>query len=236
MIHKYMVKNRKIALWYRIIAFVVSVVGVIFAVEIFHKGFNPTSLLYYTLQSNILVCIWFGVLTIKTMRVYIKNGKSGPCEFYPRASATVLFSIMVTFVIFWTLLAPIIPKAEMLLNPMSLGVHFITPLLMLADYIMFSTAGKLKKRDIAWFVAVPLIYFIQAMILGLCGVMYSTAHSPKLYHFPYPFMDYTIIGWWMMLSIPLIIVLLVAGGYLFLYLDKRRIKKQEMHTIKNEKN
>src|SRR5699024_7287997 len=127
--------------------------------------FDTVTLFAYTTQSNMLVIIFFGVLLIKSIgfKVTKSSVTIKSFGFYPRLSAYITLAILVTLIIFWTILVPINNNYPIFsFNNMS--VHLITPLLMLADYLIFNERGKLKKRDTYFSLIIPLCYIGEAII------------------------------------------------------------------------
>jgi len=218
-------KNRIFALNYRIMAFIVCLLGILASIGIFEGQFYETSLLYYTYQSNILVLGFFTVLIYKTTVDLQKKGKIGDNGYFPRINAGVLLAIMLTMVVYWGMLAPELVSSstwQSLFSFKNLAVHLITPLLVLFDYILFSEKGKLKKNDPFIFCIVPIVYLIQAMILGFSGVIYGITETGEIIHFPYFFMDYYLLGLWIIPYILGISLFYLGLGKILLYLDHRR--------------
>jgi hypothetical protein len=111
----------------------------------------------------------------------------------------------------------------------NLGVHLLCPLFMIADYIMFSEPGKLKKYDPFIFTAVPMGYFLQATILGLSGVNYSQ-EAGEILHFPYFFVDYYKTGGWVAMYAVVICAAYIGLGFLMWFIDYKRAKRASINT------
>jgi hypothetical protein len=105
--------------------------------------------------------------------------------------------------VFWALLAGTVDAAY-LRTFENLAIHAITPLLCLADYILFTQARHLKYRDVYYTCAFPLFYVVFAGIAGFAGYVYY--HIGEIEHpfssyihmvpvrFPYFFLDFDRIG------------------------------------------
>jgi hypothetical protein len=68
-------------------------------IGILKNAFNPVILLAYTVQSNILVAIFFGILLIRTIfKISSKDNavEERPYSFFPRLSAFITVVIFVT--------------------------------------------------------------------------------------------------------------------------------------------
>ncbi|MDR0976125.1 MAG: hypothetical protein LBM01_04205 [Christensenellaceae bacterium] len=225
-----MIKDRLFALIFRAAAFVIVLAGLLDTVGVFSGEFTPVSFFYYTIQSNILILGLFGYLTIKTAIAYKKDGRRGETGFNSRLSAMFLVAIMLTFCVFWAMLMPAYiteGRTAELWTFANLGVHFITPLLMLADYIMFSKGRALKRTDPFLFAIIPVIYLILATIFGLTGAsVFPTIDVDGVKtgstRFPYFFMDYDLTGWMCAFWIVLLSVVYIGASFALYLIDKRR--------------
>ena len=222
-----MIKDRKFALIFRAIAALFSLLGILATSGIFKGTFSFGAYLFYTTQSNILICGLFVYFLVKTILDYRKNGRYGFSSYAPRLHMYFTVAIIITFLVFWTMLAPTLSfGSSYLLTFDNLSVHTITPLLAVADYILFTKSGHLKKRDIFICMIIPVIYFIQATILGFSGVEYYVLDEVT-YYFPYFFIDYYNTG--ALVAVYVVVILaffmLLAFG---MYMLDRKWKKPEL--------
>jgi hypothetical protein len=198
---------------FRAFALLFTVWGVLATTGVFQNTFDPVLLLAYTIQSNIVVALFFGVLLVETLRKINRGGRVAahgkPYGFFPRLSMVVALAIFVTMVIYWAVLAPLSVQgggARKLLAVNNLAVHFIVPLLMLADYLMFTKRGLLKKYDPLLGTIIPYAYLLEVLPLGLTHtVRYDSLGNDSYY--PYIFLDIDRFGAW--------IILILAGITLF---------------------
>jgi len=226
-----MIKNRAFALGFRCTAFLACLFGVLYNITSGFSTFHGVLLLYYTIQSNIFAIALFGILIYKTAAGLKKDGVKGNSAYLSRISAGVTICIMLTFIVFWCVLAPFAGEAEkpFLFTYDNLSVHFIAPLLMLADYIMFSEGGKLKKEDPFLFAFVPIVYLIITLIIGFSGkVVFQIPGFERSASFPYFFIDYSAVGLWMLAYIVGLTVFYIGMGYFLLFIDGRRERKTVM--------
>ncbi|MCL2861473.1 MAG: Pr6Pr family membrane protein [Firmicutes bacterium] len=226
-------KNRIFALCFRVIAFSVCLFGILWRIGIFFGYFHGVIFLYFTLQTNIAVTVLFGYLIVKTAISLKKEGINGCNEFNPRISVAIMIAITFVLIGFWMVLAPAgareFPDRTYLLGSFdNLSVHLIAPLLMLADYAMFSKGGQLKGRDPFLFLIIPVLYTISVMILGATRtVVFYTPGLTYPSYFPYFFMDFNEIG---LLMIPFMVAMTAfyLGLGLFLrFIDKKRVRKKK---------
>jgi len=220
-------QNKIFAIAFRAFAFLFAVWGILAITGVFKNAFHPMSLMMYTIQSNILTAVFFGILLAKTiLRVCCSEQQpespEKPYGFFPRLSAVVTLAIFVTMLIYWLILVPTTPGTGIrrFLAPDNLAVHLITPLLMLADYLIFTSRGKLKKYDPLLCAIIPYIYLAQVMTLGLTRtVKYDFMGSDS--HFPYIFLDVDKFGAWVILMVAGITIIFLGIAFSWRYLDKK---------------
>ncbi|MDR0697460.1 MAG: Pr6Pr family membrane protein [Christensenellaceae bacterium] len=225
-----LIKNNRItALVFRIVATLLATFGVLDGVGLFSNNMAPNILLYYTTQSNILVIGMFVILIVFSIKDIKNNGIKGSSSYCERATGIIMLAIVVTMLVFWLVLAPVMSassvmgmSAPSLLSFQNFQLHLITPLLIIVDYFVFEKPGKLKKQDPWIFAAIPLSYFVQATILGFSGVVYMTLENGDVQHFPYFFIDYYAMGWKVALFVVGILIVFLALAYGLLLLDKKR--------------
>jgi hypothetical protein len=213
--------NRAFALCYRSVAFILCLIGLLETTGVFRGSFNGEMLLFYTTETNLLVLIVFGILIGRTVADIRRAGIIGSASCHERLSAIVALSITVTMLIFWFLLAPTITDMSFLLSYHNLQIHLISPLLILVDFFFFATPGKFKKQDPWLFAIVPIVYFVQATILGFAGYTYTVLGQVNQ-HFPYFFIDFYKLGGWVFAYVAGIFLFFVGLAYLFLWYDRRR--------------
>ena len=228
-----MIQNRRFSLVFRICALLIGIIGVMSQIGIFKGKISFSSFMYYTIQSNLLVIVLFIMLTIKTV-ISLRNGTMGSSGWFTRFEMVCVVNIFVTFIVFWTLLAGSLSK-EYLLSFENQAVHTITPLLCLADYILFTEARRLKYSDVYLTCIYPLFYVVFVTIAGFSGYVYyyttSGPFSSKMepVRFPYFFLDYDRIGKSALLYIAGISLFVIALGH-GMYLIDRKIRKSKAKT------
>jgi len=223
-----MVKDKKVALIYRVGALMIAVTGFLTMMGVFGGGWNFSVLAFYTLQSNVLVIVLFVMLTIRTA-MGLREGKSGDAGFFARFEMVCSINILLTFLVYWLLLAP---RVFMMVDDFpiwtyaNLAVHGFTPLLCIIDYFLFTRPGHLKYRDIYYVCIFPLVYLIGTSIAGLLGYVYFISADDGLpIRFPYFFYDFDRIGMLAFAYIGGLVVFLVAVGHAFYFLDKARKRR-----------
>lgn len=222
-------KNKRlISIIFRAVGFAVGVAGL---AMMFSMSGGASMLNYFTIQTNIFVVVLFGVLLVKGIIEYVKQGKEGEAaNVMPVVQGAVTFFITITGVIYWTLLswmnfgmsgdAPM-PWYFKLSNVI---VHGIIPLFAIVDFVLFLPRNRLKNLDALAWLTYPIAYcgyiFIHA---AAKGATFGGLDGSKS-RFPYPFMDVDMLGWWFLL-----VFLGLAGGFyglgrLYVFIDKKLSK------------
>lgn len=227
-------QNRIVALVFRIGALLFAVAGVMAQIGVFSGLVSGRTFMYYTIQSNLLAIVLFAMLAVRTARcLQSGEGTHGFAGWHARFEMVVVTDILVTFVVFWTLLSSQV-EAAYLWTFENIAIHGITPLLCLADYLLFTKGGHLKYRDVYHTCIFPVFYVVFSAVAGLAGYVYGYAgftSSPfsstidfQPIRAPYFFLDYYTIGAWTIAYIAAIVafVLLMAHG--LYWIDKRRSK------------
>jgi len=184
------------------------------------------SFLYYTIQSNLLVIfitavfLYFHYLEYIKGRIVINNN-------WLLAKFAIAVAITITFLVFFTLLAPTLP-ASYLLSFDNFSVHLIVPVLAIIDFFIFDYKiefGKLKQL-IA--LAMPLYYLIFVLTLSAFSVDFNGEIVP------YFFLNYEKNGWlWeknemgVIFWIIILSLCMVMLAYLFSFAIKSRKKQRE---------
>jgi len=216
-----MFRNKmKFALIFRAAALIFSVSGILSATGVFSGALNAGAFYYYTTQSNILAAVMFVLLTASTLG---GAGKDKNACYFPRFSMICVIDILVTFFVFWFLLAP--GTGGGLLTFANLSVHAVTPVLCLADYIMFTKPRHLKYRDVYAVIVFPLCYVVFATIAGFAGHTYGTGPDGAAVRFPYFFMDYDRLGALTAAYIAGLVVVFIILSHGF-YLADSKIRKE----------
>jgi hypothetical protein len=219
-------QNKIFVITFRACAFLFAVWGILALIGVFKNTVNPVTLLTYTIQSNILTAVFFGILLTRTVLCIRGRGRpaaslKNPYGFFPRLSAFITFAIFVTMLVYWLILVPTMTKGtRSLLVLDNLTVHLITPLLMLFDCLLFTERGKLKKYDPLLCAVIPYVYLVESLTLGLThSVRYDSLgiHS----YYPYIFLDIDRFGAWVILMVAVISLFFLMAAFFWQRLDKR---------------
>ncbi|MDR1094264.1 MAG: hypothetical protein LBL66_08975 [Clostridiales bacterium] len=198
---KKVIDNKFFILGYRVAAFIIITFGLLTTVGAFNGRVSFYMLFAYTIQSNILVLIFFAVLIAKTAvgiarRDEVQNKNYG---FYPVVAFAIAVAIFITMLIFWSILVPLW-GGKNLMTFSNLGVHLFCPLLMIIDRVLFYKLGAMTVFQPLSVLVFPYIYIIQSFSLGLSRAFYFEPMGIQSYYI-YPFLDFDAHGYWVLLYI-----------------------------------
>ncbi|MCL2628970.1 MAG: Pr6Pr family membrane protein [Oscillospiraceae bacterium] len=228
-----MAQNRKFALIFRLSALLLAIAGVAAQMGVFKGSVSFAGFMYYTIQSNLLVIFMFVLLVIKTAKS-LRESATGFAGWYPRFEMICTVNVFVTFIVFWALLTPTV-SADYLRSFENLAIHAITPILCLADYLLFTKSPHLKYRDVYYTLIFPLSYVIFVTIAGFAGYVFyyvSELENPLSSYmdmvpvrFPYFFLDFDRIGYYVFAFVAGIAVFILLLGHVAFAIDRKLRKR-----------
>ncbi|MDR1034281.1 MAG: Pr6Pr family membrane protein [Bifidobacteriaceae bacterium] len=168
---------------------------------------------YYTILSNILVIVFFAWLLFYTV---VARQLDTPRPFYTVKGA-VTVAITLTFLVFHFMLRPTMftmGSADYVNSPANVLVHYVVPLMTIADWLLFDKKGNFKKLDPIKWLLIPLTYLVFALIRA----QFIPIGTQSRY--PYFFIDLDQLGVAQVaLNVVSIAVGLVILGYVIYFID-----------------
>lgn len=230
--------NRVFALIYRIVFAIPPIIGIMLNTYMFTSKFKLRSFLYYTTLSNIVAIVLFITLAVKTAISIKKDGKFGDVAFDENFSFVTTVNITLTFIVFWTLLAPGLVHADYdLLSFGNNAVHTITPLATLFHLLIFYRHKRFAYRVTYLSLIFPVSYALFTLVLGAFKlVQFPTfGTSEDILYFPYFFFDYYKYGAKILLYIiPMILSVIIFAHLMFaifvLVHHRREVKSASTST------
>jgi hypothetical protein len=204
------INNKILKTIFRISLIAICLYGII--LNITSWGDNWFGILsYYTLQSNIVVLIFFSFLLLRN--AWTKKTIS------PTVKGGVTVCITLTFIIYHFILRPTMFTMDAaraynasLANTM---VHYIVPIMTIADWLLFDKKGLMKKLDPVKWLIIPLAYLIFSLVRAELGSFASTESR-----YPYFFLDIDKYGVGQVaLNVLGVGVGYLALGYVFYFID-----------------
>jgi len=111
---------------------------------------------YYTLQSNLIVGVYFLLLGSKVLNKY---------DIFNRFFGGVTIYITITFVVFAIFLQGTYHPTG-LQGVVNIVSHYIVPILAILYFVIIKNELTFKRLDMLWWIIYPLIYIIFMVIYG----------------------------------------------------------------------
>lgn len=174
-------KHKSILFYSRCLLTVLAITGTV--LEIVKYGIGM--LMYYTVQSNLLVSI-FSVYMLYAMlqQFNLQNTR------FLRLKAAVTMSIMITCVVYHLMLAPL---AEHFWRVENMLCHYIVPLYFLLDTLIVDRQKQYKWFDPIWWTVLPVFYMLFALVNGF--FLKIPIPEAKDSPFAYFFLNVPKYGW-----------------------------------------
>lgn len=228
---RYICKNRIFALIWRSLTVAACAAGLY--PMFFGAAFSAQSLCYFTTQSNIFIGILFIALTAGTLAQLIKNGSRGEVfHIAPWFQLAIVFFIQITFLVFAFLLSGSMFSMGYEIGISNILLHYLVPLMALADWILFMPHGLVKFRHAAFWLVYPAAYVAFAFIRAELGAPFYGGSR-----FPYFFMDADVLGLNLLWICPLFFLMFFLLGCLIIFVDKliQKGKKSGEDQTQNKK-
>ena len=202
---------------------IVGILGIIFTAQSSAFMGGGSVFFFFTVQSNIFI-IGMSLIFLVNDVMYLVNKKSfvNQALFMIKYVATV--AITVTFIVFFTMLAPLMGM-DYLLSFNNFSLHAIVPILAIVDFILFDTDINLTYKNSLLATIAPISYVVFVYI----GAIFKLQYGKNLYY-PYFFLDFEKNGFFFEKGFGIIpwIIILLAGicglGFLYCLIIKLRQK------------
>ncbi|MGN0818870.1 MAG: Pr6Pr family membrane protein [Christensenellaceae bacterium] len=233
-------KSKFNALIIRLIGFLCGLVGVIMSVA--SKGSSSgmlaggESLLYYSVQSSILITIFFGALTIYGVTDLKKKGDKGLIPSFANAlHLAVMIDGLLNFLVFWGIVSwTSVKDVTYFFSATNILLHIFLPVLCFVDWLLFTPHGGLKYRHSLWSLAYPVAYYVFVVIRSLVG---DSLGEPVIFkgrwvelYYPYKFLEPVIVG-----NVFLTVLIAITLGLIVFGLSLAAVKTDKKLFVKLEK-
>ena len=208
---------------------VVGILGIIFTAQSSEFMGGGSVFFFFTVQSNIFIITMTLLFLInEVMQLITKKRFINQTLLFIKYVATV--AITVTFLVFFTMLAPLM-GVDYLLSFNNFSLHAIVPILAIIDFVLFDTDIRLTYSNSLIATIAPISYVVFVYI----GAIFKLRYGENLYY-PYFFLDFEKNGFFFEKGFGIIpwIIILLAGicglGFLYCLIIKLRQK-----SLSNEK-
>ena len=216
------IKNRTVALIYRLFSAILILFALLLAIGVFEGKIQYRLFIYFTFQSNIWCLIFFVFLIIETIKDIKTKGNTGYSTVSPLIRGEVLLCIILTHIVYHFILAP----RKFKMNPnfrsskvyqfQNFLVHYITPLLTVLDYLLFNVKNSFGLiHPFAWLL-LPCAYVVDVFVVA----QHITVIPTKTSKYPYFFFDVDLIGIEKVVKYNIALGIgLIAFAYLIVFID-----------------
>ncbi len=189
--------------------------------NIFRTTSIPSLLSFYTMQSNIAVLTFYFIS--KIIKQFKSDWKNTEVYFFFKGA--ILMIILLTFFVYIVALSPtnftmdVNTSSEHVLRLSNIFVHFINPILVLLDYLIFDEKGHFSTKYPFKWLMFPVMYLIYVYTYSYCGGTFFGSGGSKKY--AYFFLDVDKIGLSGVIKYLIIIAIVyITLCYLLVLLDK----------------
>ncbi len=192
----------------RVCFFILGLTGII--LHILHTERVVQLFSYYTMQSNLFVVFLWGLMLRK-------NHRNTPG--FETLQFTAAVGIAITFLVYHFVLVPVLIDLDVdypLFTINDLFVHYITPWLMIFDYLLLTRKTRLRVMRLGSVIVFPIIYMVYVTVYQSLGGRYIIGDTVS--RFPYFFMDVdqyglmTVTGYSLLILVGFILSALVLEG------------------------
>ena len=220
------IKNRVTALIYRSVLLIVCGVGLYITLGFYRGQFSPYSLVYYTTLSN-LICFIFYLPMILHNAIKLRSQDETDAFFAPRIKGAVVIMITITLTIYHAFLAnslfSIYSGGDLVYFIQNLIVHYIVPIMVILDWILFDPKQMLRPLDPVLCLMIPAAYAAFAIIRAKFGDVLPGLAS----RYPYFFMDFDLMGYGRVVGFFAVFLVIYLGvGYGLWILDSFVLRKR----------
>ena len=170
--------------------------------------------LYFTVQSNIFIILMSLIVLVDEIVSWITK-KSFINQIILNIKFTATVAITITFIVFFTMLAPLLGP-DYLLSFNNFSLHAIVPILAIIDFIIYDTKTNLSYPKSLIGCIPPLCYVIFVYV----GMLFNFQYGENI-KFPYFFLDFETNGFFfekgMGIIIWIFILLIGISGLCLLY-------------------
>jgi len=174
--------KKKLSLIYKIIIVIVSGIGLYLNFDLL--GFKG-SIIYFTIQSNVLVFLTYLIVVILALSKKLKKGDT-----YHFVKGMVTMAITITFFVFNFAISGSGTASMYEGHAIASNfVHIFTPLLVMLDYAIFVEKGHIKSSYPFIWSIILVAYLVFEMIYVSLGGTFEGGSK-----YPYFFIDVSSIG------------------------------------------
>jgi hypothetical protein len=180
---------------------------------------------YFTMISNLMVLVVLSLSALVLLKVIRLDERLLNKIKHSIIVASILMLLVYNFVLI-PYMRINVPTYQ-IYSLKDIFIHYLSPLIILADYIIFDEKGLLEYRDAFGFIYYLFIYMAYIIVYNLLGGRFNISGVESIY--PYFFLNIEQQGIWLTLFIcSMIVAVFIGFGLILVRVDhilKRPIKK-----------
>lgn len=180
------------------------------------------SLVYFTIQSNLLCFIFYLIVIVLTLMKKLKKN-----NIYYIVKGTSTMTITITMFVYQILLSSSDGMGAYINHELECNfVHLYVPLLIIFDYIIFGEKGNLKKHYPFIWSIILIAYLIFDIVYVSLGGTFANGNN-----YPYFYMNVEELGLFkVMINCLCIYIFFVGYGYIVQWLDNKVAKLKNLDS------
>ena len=180
---------------------------------------------YFTMISNLMVLVVLSLSALVLLKVIRLDQRLLNKIKHSIIVASILMLLVYNFVLI-PYMRINVPTYQ-IYSLKDIFIHYLSPLIILTDYIIFDEKGLLEYRDAFGFIYYLFIYMAYIIVYNLLGGRFNISGVESIY--PYFFLNIEEQGIWLTLFIcSMIVAVFIGFGLILVRVDhilKRPIKK-----------
>lgn len=208
------IHSRAASAAYKIILALVGTSALLYEVGFGYGYFRSVFFCYFTNISNIAVVAYLWAAAVAALR----RDSAWPEPWHPKLKHALMLAITVTWLVAHFLLDHGGIFKGGTFHWTSLVLHYIVPIGMILDWLLFDRKGTMSKFEPPCWIAFPLAYLACIMVGVWCFGLYVRVDDHS--RWPYDFIDFDKHG---VPGVALTVLLLIVGfvilGYVYMLVD-----------------
>ena len=208
------IHSRAASLAFKLVVALMGTSALLYEIGFGYGYFRVTFLFYFTNLSNMAVVAYLWSAIIAALR----DPALWPRPYLPKVKHALMLAITVTWLVAHFLLDGGSVFKDGTFHWTMLVVHYIVPIAMILDWLLFDVKGTMRKGEPPTWLAFPLVYFAYVMVLvwGFGLTLNPEAHS----RWPYGFLDFDALGVrTVTITVLVMIVVFLTLGYVYVLID-----------------
>ncbi len=168
--------------------------GMLLMLGLLSGQFDSSQLIFYTIQSNLVILISYGYLLLKSLLVSRKAQRLVAVDFNATIMGALTLMSLVTGLIYNFVLAPQMPVdvAYSVNNWSNFLAHTFTPVMVCIDWLIFADKSTLTKLSSVTWLIIPLAYWLFSIVRAPIGGAIPQLGNQSRY--PYFFINSDLNG------------------------------------------